>query len=99
MTFTVRFTPEAKEDLAGLYAFLLEKDLYAAEKALNALSKGFDFLREFPFSCRKAIPENPLLRELLVSFGNSGYVALFEIEDQSTVTILAVRHQREDDYY
>ena len=99
MKFTVRFTPEAKEDLAGLYAFLLEKDLKAAEEALDALSKGFDFLREFPFSCRKALPENPLLRELLVSFGNSGYVALFEIEDQTTVTILAVRHQREDDYY
>ena len=27
----------------------------------------------------------------------SGYVALFEIEDSRTVTILAVRHQREDD--
>ncbi|MGB7511809.1 MAG: type II toxin-antitoxin system RelE/ParE family toxin [Pelodictyon phaeoclathratiforme] len=99
MKFTVRFTPEAKEDLTELYAFLLEKDLKAAEEALDALSKGFDFLRTFPFSCRKALPENPLLRELLVSFGNSGYVALFEIEDQTTVTILAVRHQREDDYY
>jgi len=25
-------------------------------------------------------------------------VALFEIEDRRTVTVLAVRHQREDDY-
>lgn len=99
MKFTVRFTPDAKDDLVRLYAFLLAKDLKAAEEALDALSKGFDFLREFPFSCRKALPENPLLRELLVSFGNSGYVALFEIEDQATVTILAIRHQREDDYY
>jgi hypothetical protein len=30
-------------------------------------------------------------------FGHSGYVALFEIENASTVTILAVRHQLEDD--
>jgi plasmid stabilization system protein ParE len=97
--FTVRFTPEAKEDLERLYAFLLEKDLKAAEEALDAISRGIDFLREFPFSCRKAIPKNPLLRELLVSFGHSGYVAFFEIEDQSTITILALRHQREDDYY
>jgi ParE toxin of type II toxin-antitoxin system, parDE len=28
-----------------------------------------------------------------------GYVALFEIEDASTVTVLAVRHQLEDDYH
>jgi len=97
--FTVRFTLEAKEDLVRLYTFLLEKDLKVAEEALDAISRGIDFLREFPFSCRKAVPENPLLRELLISFGRSGYVALFEIEDQATITILAVRHQREDDYY
>jgi plasmid stabilization system protein ParE len=34
----------------------------------------------------------------LISFGKSGYVALFEIEDNRTITILAIRHQREDDY-
>ncbi|MEA3361696.1 MAG: type II toxin-antitoxin system RelE/ParE family toxin, partial [Thermodesulfobacteriota bacterium] len=28
-----------------------------------------------------------------------GYVILFEIEDKETVTILAIRHQREEDYY
>ncbi|HWR01460.1 MAG TPA: type II toxin-antitoxin system RelE/ParE family toxin [Chlorobaculum sp.] len=99
MKFTVRLTPEAKDDLVRLYKFLLKKDLYAAEEALGVLSKGIDYLREFPFSCRKVVPENPLLRELLVSFGNYGYVALFEIEDNKTISIIAVRHQREDDYY
>jgi plasmid stabilization system protein ParE len=39
------------------------------------------------------------LRELVISFGGAGYVALFEIEDNETVTVLAVRHQREDDYH
>ncbi|MDX9768663.1 MAG: type II toxin-antitoxin system RelE/ParE family toxin, partial [Ectothiorhodospiraceae bacterium] len=43
-------------------------------------------------------PDTPFLRELLISFGATGYVMLFEIDDASTVTILAVRHQREDDY-
>jgi plasmid stabilization system protein ParE len=36
---------------------------------------------------------------LLISFGTSGYLALFEIDDAQHVTILAVRHQREDDYH
>jgi mRNA-degrading endonuclease RelE of RelBE toxin-antitoxin system len=35
----------------------------------------------------------------VIPFGSTGYVALFEIDDDKTVTILAVRHQREDDYY
>lgn len=41
----------------------------------------------------------PLLRELLIPFGASGYVALFEIDDSRTVTVVAVRHQRESDYH
>jgi plasmid stabilization system protein ParE len=34
-----------------------------------------------------------------VSFGDAGYVALFKIKDERTVNILAVRHQRKDDYH
>jgi plasmid stabilization system protein ParE len=56
-------------------------------------------LGDFPFSCRKAPPENPFLRELIIPFGSAGYVLLFEIGDAESVTILAVRHQREDDYH
>ncbi|MCD6581058.1 MAG: type II toxin-antitoxin system RelE/ParE family toxin [Desulfuromusa sp.] len=36
---------------------------------------------------------------LCSAFEARGYVVLFEIEDKGTITILAVRHQREEDYY
>lgn len=98
MKFRLRFTPEAKDDLVRLYDFLLEKDLHATEDALEVIRLGMDVLRDFPFSCRKAVPETPFLRELVISFGSTGYVALFEIEYDRTITILAVRHQREDDF-
>ncbi len=99
MNYRIRFTREAENDLIHLYEFLLVEDIDAAARALEAITKGIEFLKCFPFSCRKATDENPLLRELLISFGNAGYVVLFEIEDQQTITILAVRHQREEDYY
>lgn len=99
MTYQVRFTKAAKADLKRLYAFLLDNDEQAARNALRIISKSMEFLRDFPFSCRKVLPDNPFLREMLISFGSSGYVALFEIEDKKTVTILAVRHQREEDYH
>lgn len=99
MTYRVRLTRSAADDLDRLYDFQLQRDLRAAERALAALEQAFAMLREFPFSCRKADPANPFLRELIVPFGSAGYVALFEIEDQSTVTVLAVRHQLEDDYH
>lgn len=98
MTWRVRYTQAARADLKRLYAFLLPHDIDAAERALAAIEQGVELLRMFPFTCRKAEPDNPLLRELLVSFGDAGYVLLYEIDDDRTLTILAARHQREDDY-
>jgi plasmid stabilization system protein ParE len=96
--YTVRFTPEAEHDLLRLYDFLLERDVTAAEHALDAIRGSVELLRFSPFSCRKALADNPFLRELIIPFGSAGYVALFEIESGSEVNILAVRHQREEDY-
>lgn len=102
MTFRVRFTKSAQEDLERLQDFLLQRsdnDWALAERALQAISAGITVLQLSPFSCRKATPSNAFLREVVISFGATGYVALFEIEDARTVTVLAVRHQREDDFH
>ena len=99
MTYRVRFAEAARDDLVRLYQFQLERDVTVADRALQALRKGMELLQEFPFTCRKAAADNPFLRELIVPFGASGYVVLFEIEDQQTVTVLAIRHQLEDDYH
>ena len=98
MSYTVRFTKSARADLMRLYDFLLSDDLAAARRARDAICKAMEVLADFPFSCRKHAAHNPFLRELIVPFGSAGYVALFEIEDSKTVTILAVRHQRADDF-
>ena len=97
--YRVRFTPDAEDDLLRLYDFVLAKDRAAAAQALHAIRGGVDILGFSPFACRKAEGGNALLRELVIPFGASGYVALFEIEAGDIVTILAVRHQREDDYH
>jgi len=99
LTYRVRYTHAARDDLKRLYRFLLDRDADAARLALESIVKSVEMLRAFPFTCRKVDADNPFLRELLISFGASGYVALFEIEDDKNVVILAVRHQREDDYH
>jgi plasmid stabilization system protein ParE len=99
VSFRVRYTRAAKEDLQRLYLFLLERDLEAARRAREAIAKSLEFLQNFPFTCRKATADNPFLREMIIPFDSGGYVALFEIEDNETVTILAIRHQREEDYF
>ena len=99
--FKVRFTSEAEADLLRLFDFLLEQDVAAAETAREAIARAIELLEVFPFSCRKALGSdgNPFLRELIIPFGKSGYVVLFEIENRDVVTLLAVRHQREEDYH
>jgi len=99
VSYTVRFAPAAAKDLQRLFDFLAERDAKSARRARSAIAKGLEFLRTFPFSCRKASPQHPLLREMIISFGVNGYVALFEIEDNQTVTVLAIRHQREEDFF
>lgn len=106
MTFQVRFTRAAQADLDRLFDFILERelarpgggDLALADQALGAIRAGVETLKTSPFTCRKA-GASPFLRELVIAFGRSGYVALFEIEDARQVTVLAVRHQLEEDYH
>lgn len=103
MSFVVRYSASAQADLTRLYDYLIDRantaeHLDLAERALEAITGAVENLRRSPFVYRKAAGD-PFLRELLIPFGHSGYVALFEIEDAATVTILAVRHQLEDDYH
>ena len=105
MSFRVRLTRDAEADLDRLFDFILERelardggDLTLPEQAVAALRAGIATLKASPFTCRKA-GRSPFLRELIVPFGRSGYVALFEIEDELNVAVVAVRHQLEDDYH
>ncbi|MBM3340706.1 MAG: type II toxin-antitoxin system RelE/ParE family toxin [Betaproteobacteria bacterium] len=97
--YKVWLTPEAEEDLLRLHDFLATKDLEAGQRALEAIEAGLALLALTPYSCRRVPPFDQGLRDLLIPFGTAGYVALFEIEAPATVTVLAVRHQREDDYH
>lgn len=105
MTYRVRLTKHAEADIERLFEFVLERelardggDLDLATDALAAIRAGIATLRSSPFTCRKA-GSSAFLRELIIPFGRSGYVALFEILDGSNVVVGAVRHQLEDDYH
>ncbi len=103
MSFAVRYSAAAREDLTRLYEHLLERstsaeDMVLADRALDSIEAAVNGLALAPFIHRKA-GASPFLRELVIPFGRSGCVALFEIEDAHAVTIVAVRHQLEDDYH
>lgn len=100
MSYRVRLTEEAEDDLLRLFDFLLERaGIATATDALATMRHVLELLAFSPFSCRKAGQGDPFLRELVIGHGASGHVALFEIENKDIVTILAARHQREEDYH
>ena len=105
MSFRVLLTREAEADLERLFDFVLEREiarsggnLELAEQAIVAIRAGVATLQTSPFTCRK-VSQSPFLRELIIPFGHSGYVALFNIVDPTDVVVSAVRHQLEDDYH
>jgi hypothetical protein len=71
------------------------RDVAVPDKARHAIHAGVGLLRTSPFACRKA-DDSPFTRELIFAFGSTGYVALFEIVNDSTVIVGAIRRQWED---
>ena len=104
MNFVVRLFPTAEADVERLFDFLLggaetTEDLDRAQAAIDAIKAAAQHrLAITPFSFRKAA-QNPAQRELIIPFGGTGYVALYEIVSTSEVVVLAERHQREEDHH
>jgi plasmid stabilization system protein ParE len=103
--YTVEFSEAAADDLERLFDFALQReldsvtgDLDIPERALQAIKDGIAFLASSPFACRK-VGSSSFVRELIIPFGHTGYVALFEVVDSKTVIIGAIRHQLEEDYF
>ena len=89
-------TPGAGRGLERCRRFLADKNPLAVARAGEAIERQFALLEKQP-EIGRPFPELPELRELLIVFGDSGYVALYRY-DGTTVVILAVRHGREAGY-
>ena len=77
---------------------LSEKSPEAVIRAARAISTSFEQLESLP-EIGRPLPNNAFLRELIINFGDSGYVALYRYDrEQDAVFILAFRHQKEAGY-
>ena len=102
--YTVTLLQEAVEDLVRLEDFAIERELRSEtpdwtipQRALDSIREGMRLLSWSPYSCRRAELGNARSRELIIPFGGTGYVVLFEIVGNDVV-VGAIRHQREEDY-
>ncbi len=91
------WSPSALLDVKRLYDFLKPKNLDAAKRAVKAIRQGVKVLEQQPGVGRPVEEMDEEFRDWIIDFGDSGYVARYRV-DQQSVTVLAVRHQKEVGY-
>ena len=85
----------AAQDLEELCDFLLERFPEHAVQTVDTVVNALNVLTEHPLMGR-SIGQG--LRELVISRGRSGYLALYEFDPVTDIAVVhAIRHQRESD--
>jgi plasmid stabilization system protein ParE len=88
-----RFTERALADLDRIFDFVARQDPRAPGQAGANIIDATAILTRHPLIGR---PVERGLRELVISQGRTGYVALYRfIASSDRVDVLAIRHQRE----
>ena len=91
------YSARALADRERVRDFLVDTDPAAAAVTVDLIAEAVTILAHHPLIGR---PAEHGLRELVISRGRTGYVALYSFETaQDCVLILAVRHQREAGYW
>lgn len=91
------YTERALADLERIVDFLAAADGEDALVTMDLVAGAVDVLADHPLIGRPIAAEG--LRELVISRGRTGHVALYSFEVRAdTVLILGIRHQREAGY-
>lgn len=90
---TVIYSARTLDHIERAFAFLGDKNPDAALNAVSAIKSAVENLAAHPLVGRRIEGD---LRELIISYGHSGYVALYRfLISSDEVRVLAIRHQRE----
>jgi len=93
---TVVYSKRALDHIERAFQFLHDENPDAARSAATAIQSAVDNLAAHPLVGRRLEGE---LRELIISLGHSGHVALYRFMiAKDEVRILAIRRQREIGY-
>jgi plasmid stabilization system protein ParE len=90
---SVVYSARSLGNIERAFGFLRDKNPGAALDAVAAIASAVEMLAAHPLVGRRVEGE---LRELVISYGQSGYVALYRfVVSRDEVRVLAIRHQKE----
>ena len=91
------FDEDALADLERIFEFNFERDPGTALEHIRRIREGVSILGRHP-EIGRVVARSPQ-RELVISYGKSGYIALYEFSPAAgVVRVTAIRHQREAGY-
>ena len=92
------FAEEALGDIEKIFEFNFERDPATALAHVDAVRGAVMILETHP-EIGRPLGAGSTLRELVISHGQSGYIALYEhAAAEDLIRVVAVRHQREAGY-
>jgi plasmid stabilization system protein ParE len=92
----VRYSAKALADFERIVDLAAARDPQAAPDAVAVIMDAVSVLERHPHIGR---PVRGRLRELVISYGRTGFVALYRVSPRrDSIDILAIRHQREAGY-
>lgn len=90
------YSEEAFADFERIIEFLLDGSAEDASRVLERITSAIGILEQHPLIGRRI---DPRLRELIISRGSTGYIALYRHDPgYDVVRVLRIRHQREGGY-
>ena len=93
----LEYSQQALGDIHRLVTFLIDTDILAALDTFDVIDEAIQVLKRHPDIGR--ITSTTAKRELVISRGRTGYIAVYEFDKLTgIIVILAIKHQRENEF-
>jgi len=93
----LEYSQKALADINRLVLFLINSDISIALDTFDIIDEAIQVLKRHPDIGR--ITSTTGKRELVISRGRTGYIAIYEFDKLTDVVVfLAIKHQRENEF-
>ena len=94
---SVKYSAQTISDLQRLHDFLATQDKDVAKRAIAVIRDALTKIAVMPERFRP-VEGRIYLREAIIDFGSSGYIARFRHLPGDDILIARIKHQKEDDF-